>query len=158
MELLDIQKYTVETINADAILADAGVEAVPEDLGDAFAKVNAAVAEVGICALVQLPRFSPTSSAAKNAVGNVTMQVVVAENPMTNRAQAGHLHALQAAERIAWILNLTKPVPADPLCDVLVLDGQGIVPQPQEDGEGLIVGVTFRCQHQLRGDPPTQTI
>lgn len=158
MELLDIQKYTVETINADAILADAGVEAVPEDLGDAFEKVNAAVAEVGICALVQLPRFSPASSAAKNAVGNVTMQVVVAENPMTNRAQAGHLHALQAAERIAWILNLTKPVPADPLCDVLVLDGQGIVPQPQADGEGLIVGVTFRCQHQLRGDPPTQTI
>lgn len=155
MELLDIRKYVIETINADAVLQGAGVEAVPEDLGDAFEKVNAAIAELGICALVQLPRFAPKSSAAKNVVGDVTLQVVVIEYPQTNRQQAGHIHGLAAAERIAWILNMQKPLPADPLCDVLVLDGQGIVPEPQVDGEGLTVGVTFRCQHQVRGDVAT---
>ena len=156
----EIQNAVRDILAKDETLLAAGIEALTMDDGALKAAIGKAHAlgGKGIVAIVSAPSFRPTSSAAKNAVGNVTMQVVVAENPMTNRAQAGHLHALQAAERIAWILNLTKPVPADPLCDVLVLDGQGIVPQPQEDGEGLIVGVTFRCQHQLRGDPPTQTI
>ena len=154
MELLDVQKYIVEAINADPTLADAGVKAVPEDLGDAFEAVNASLAELGICALVQLPRFAPKSNAAKNAVGDATVSVVVTGIPQTNREQAGHVHALSAAERIGWLLNLSKPAPADPRCDVLVMDPQGIQPQPQQDGQGLVVGVTFQWQHQILGTPP----
>lgn len=155
MELLEAQRYIVEAINADPALADAGVKAVPEDLGDAFEAVNAALAETGICALVQLPRFAPSSNAAKNAVGVATVSVVVTEIPQTNREQAGHVNALSAAERIAWLLNLSKPAPADPRCDVLVLDAQGVQPEPQADGRGLVVGVTFKWQHQILGTPPS---
>ena len=154
MELLDVQKYIVEAINADPTLADAGVKAVPEDLGDAFSAVDEALAELGICALVQLPKFAPNSNAAKNAVGIATVAVVVTEIPQTNREQAGHVNALSAAERIAWILNLSNPAPADPRCDVLVLDAPGIQPEPQEDGRGLVVGVSFKWQHQILGTPP----
>ena len=43
MDLVDIQRFAVERINADPVLSAAGCRAVIEDKGDAFAEVNAAV-------------------------------------------------------------------------------------------------------------------
>ena len=43
MDLIDIQRFAVERINADPVLSAAGCRAVVEDKGDAFAEVDAAV-------------------------------------------------------------------------------------------------------------------
>ena len=107
MDLVDIQRFAVERINADPVLSAAGCIAVVEDKGDAFAEVNSAV-EGGLCAIVLLPKWSPRSSAAKNAVGNADLVVNLTEIPDLNRERPNALHGLTAAQRIAWLLNMEK--------------------------------------------------
>ena len=147
MDLVDIQRFAVERINADPVLSAAGCRAVVEDKGDAFAEVDAAVAG-GLCAIVLLPKWSPQSSAAKNAVGIADLVVNLTEIPDLNRENhPGALHGLTAAQRIAWLLNLEKV--ADDACSVLTLANPGIQPAVQEDGRGVVYSISFRQQYQL---------
>lgn len=147
MNLVDIQRFAVERINADPVLSAAGCKAVVEDKGDAFAEVNAAV-EGGLCAIVLLPRWSPQSSAAKNAVGNADLVVNLTEIPDLNReSHPNAMHGLTAAQRIAWLLNLERA--AGDACSVLTLSPQGIQPAVQEDGRGVVYSISFRQQYQL---------
>ncbi len=147
MDLVDIQRFAVERINADPVLSAAGCRAVVEDKGDAFAEVNAAV-EGGLCAIVLLPRWSPQSSAAKNAVGNADLVVNLTEIPDLNReCHPNAMHGLTAAQRIAWLLNLERV--AGDACSVLALSPQGIQPAVQEDGRGVVYSISFVQQYQL---------
>ena len=149
MRLSDVQKHIVDAINADEMLVAAGCRACIEDKGDAFAEVNAALEGVGICALVGVPSWKPESNAAKNAVGRTSFTVNVIEVPPVNRERPGYMTGLNAAERIAWALNLTKP--DGPGGDVLALDPAGISSTIAEDGTGAIYHVPFVCMHQLKG-------
>ena len=147
MDIVDIQRFAVAKINADPVLSAAGCKAVVEDKGDAFAEVEAAVAD-GLCAIVLLPKWSPQSSAAKNAVGIADLVVNLTEVPDLNRENhPGALHGLTAAQRIAWLLNLEKV--ADDACSVLTLANPGIQPAVQEDGRGVVYSISFRQQYQL---------
>ena len=147
MNLIDIQRFAVERINADPVLSAAGCKAVIEDKGDAFAEVNAAVAD-GPCAIGMLPKWSPQSSAAKNAVGRADLVVNLTEIPDINRENhPDAMHGLTAAQRIAWILNLEKV--ADDACSVLALSPQGIQPAVQTDGQGVVYSISFVQQYQL---------
>lgn len=151
MDLVDIQRFAVERINADPVLSAAGCIAVVEDKGDAFAEVNSAV-EGGLCAIVLLPKWSPRSSAAKNAVGNADLVVNLTEIPDLNRERPNALHGLTAAQRIAWLLNMEK-VTGD-ACSVLTLANPGIQPAVQEDGRGVVYSISFVQQYQLTDATP----
>ena len=137
MDLIDIQRFAVERINADPVLSAAGCIAVVEDRGDAFAEVNAAV-EGGLCAIVLLPKWSPRSSAAKNAVGNADLVVNLTEIPDLNRERPDAIHGLTAAQRITG-----------DACSVLTLANPGIQPAVQEDGRGVVYSISFVQQYQL---------
>ncbi len=150
MDLDSIQKYVVKRINDDEKLSAAGCRAVVEDKGDAFAEVNEALA-LGLCAIVQLPKWSPDSSAAKNAVGKLELVVEVCEVPALNRERPDAIHGLAAAQRVAWLINQTKANPDDPACGVLAIAPPGIVPSVQEDGNGVIYAVSFVQLFQLKG-------
>ena len=150
MNLDAIQRYAVERINADPMLSEAGCRAVVEDKGDAFAEVNAAVAE-GLCAIVLLPKWTPDTTAAKSAVGRLDLVVNLTEIPQVNRERANAMHGLAAAQRIAWLLNQEKADPADPACGVLSVAAPGIVPAVQEDGNGVIYSINFVQLYQLKG-------
>ena len=150
MNLIDIQRFAVERINADPVLSAAGCKAVIEDKGDAFAEVNAAVAD-GLCAIVLLPKWSPQSSAAKNAVGRADLVVNLAEIPDINRENhPDAMHGLTAAQRIAWLLNMERVDPDDS-GSILTVSQTGIQPAVQSDGKGVIYSVSFVMQHQLKG-------
>ena len=151
MDLVDIQRFAVERINADPVLSAAGCIAVVEDKGDAFAEVNSAV-EGGLCAIVLLPKWSPRSSAAKNAVGNADLVVNLTEIPDLNRERPNALHGLTAAQRIAWLLNMEK-VTGD-ACSVLTLANPGIQPAVQEDGRGVVYSISLVQQYQLTDATP----
>ena len=147
MDLIDIQRYAVERINADPVLSAAGCRAVIEDKGDAFAEVNAAV-EGGLCAIVLLPSWSPQSSAAKNAVGHADLVVNLTEIPDINReCHPNAMHGLTAAQRIAWLLNMEKV--ADDPCNVLVVTAPGIQGAVQADGNGVVYSIPFVMEYQL---------
>lgn len=146
MDLVDLQSFAVERINADPVLSGAGCRAVIEDKGDAFAEVEEAAA-AGLCAIVLLPKWSPQSNAAKNAVGHADLIVNLTEIPSLNReGNPNYMHGLTAAQRIAWLLNLEK-VDAD--ANVLVLADPGIVPSVQVDGKGVVYSISFVQQYQL---------
>ena len=147
MNLVDIQRYAVERINADPVLSAAGCKAVIEDKGDAFAEVNAAVAD-GLCAIVLLPKWSPQSSAAKNAVGRADLVVNLTEIPDINREKhPDAMHGLTAAQRIAWLLNMEKV--ANDACSVLVITAPGIQGAVQADGNGVVYSIPFVMEYQL---------
>ncbi len=147
--LRQIQDFVVETINADETLSAAGVRAVPEDKGDSFDEVNAALASVGIGVLVSVPTFVPDSSSAKAAVGNTQIRCSVTEAVGINRSRAGWMDGLDAAERVAYLLNLSRPGDDH---DLLVLDRPGITSSIAADGSGAIYAVPFKTVHQLTGD------
>ena len=154
MDLVEIQRFAVAKINADPVLSAAGCKAVVEDKGDAFAEVEAAVAD-GLCAIVLLPKWSPQSSAAKNAVGIADLVVNLTEIPDLNRENHPNaLHGLSAAQRIAWLLNMEKV--AGDAGSVLTLADPGIQPAVQEDGRGVVYSISFRQQYQLTDATPQE--
>lgn len=153
MDLVEIQRFAVAKINADPVLSTAKCKAVVEDKGDAFAEVKAAAA-AGLCAIVMIPRWSPQSSAAKNAVGIADLLINLTEIPSLNRKRPNALHGLSAAQRIAWLLNMEKV--ADDACSVLTLADPGIQPAVQEDGRGVVYSISFRQQYQLTDATPQE--
>lgn len=91
-----------------ARLAEAGFECLAENKGDIAAAVEAAVARSGACAMVATPSFKSESEASRSIVGTADVIVQVFETPAVNRARAGFVTALDAAELVAAALNLAQ--------------------------------------------------
>ena len=143
----EIQLAVRAILAADETLKAAGIEALTMDDGALKAAIGKAHAlgGKGIVAVVSAPSFRPTSSAAKNAVGNLTLRVAVSETPALNRKRAGHMTGPDAAWHIAYLLNQAKVGGT-----LLVLSGE-IVPVIDQDGATCVTSAPFECMNQLKG-------
>lgn len=144
----EIQKFTMELLSKDEILSSAGCRVSAMDDGSFVAALNKAmgVGGSGIHAVVSAPTFTPSSQAAKNAVGSLRLKIAVSEVPNLNRKRPGAVSAADAAWHVAWILNQTFP--AGNPGPMLVLDGE-IAPAVNSSGDTVTYSVPFTCMHQL---------
>lgn len=99
----------------------------------------------GVHAVVSAPTFTPTSSAARNAVGTLRFKVAVSEVPNLNRARTGHRCASDLAWHIAYLLNQAVAGAGT----MIVLDGE-IVPSVNAAGDTVVYSVPFSCLNQLK--------
>ncbi len=137
----------MEAIAKDEVLIAAGVTASCADDGNKFAALTKAMSlgGSGVHVLVSAPSFTPVSSAARNAVGDLKFMAAVSEVPEINRKRAGHMAAADVAWRVGWILNMRRAEEDGPL---LVLDGT-IQASVAADGDQVVYNVPFICKHQL---------
>ena len=147
MSPTEIQLAVRKILAEDETLRAAGIEALAMDDGALKAAIGKAHAlgGKGIVAIVSAPSFRPTSSAAKNAVGNLTLRVAVSETPALNRKRAGMMTGPDAAWHIAYLLNQAKVGGT-----LLVLSGE-IVPVIDQDGATCVTSAPFECMNQLKG-------
>lgn len=147
MSPTEIQLAVREILANDETLRAAGIEALAMDDGALKAALGKAHAlgGKGIVAIVSAPSFRPTSSAAKNAVGKLTLRVAVSETPALNRKRAGMMTGPDAAWHIAYLLNQAKVGGT-----LLVLSGE-IVPVIDQDGATCVTSAPFECMNQLKG-------
>lgn len=147
MSPTEIQLAVREILANDETLRAAGIDALAMDDGALKAAIGKAHAlgGKGIVAIVSAPSFSPQSSAAKNAVGKLTLRVAVSETPALNRKRAGMMTGPDAAWHIAYLLNQAKVGGT-----LLVLSGE-IVPVIDQDGATCVTSAPFECMNQLKG-------
>ena len=147
MSPTEIQLAVREILSNDETLRAAGIDALAMDDGALKAAIGKAHAlgGKGIVAIVSAPSFRPTSSAAKNAVGKLTLRVAVSETPALNRKRAGMMTGPDAAWHIAYLLNQAKVGGT-----LLVLSGE-IVPVIDQDGATCVTSAPFECMNQLKG-------
>lgn len=143
----EIQNAVRDILAKDETLLAAGIEALTMDDGALKAAIGKAHAlgGKGIVAIVSAPSFRPTSSAAKNAVGTLTLRVAISETPALNRKRAGHMTGPDAAWHVAYLLNQAKVGGT-----LLVLSGE-IVPVIDQDGATCVTSAPFECMNQLKG-------
>lgn len=143
----EIQNAVRDILANDETLRAAGIVALSMDDGDLAAAIGKAHAlgGKGIVAIVSAPSFSPTSNAAKNAVGRLKLRVAVSETPALNRKRAGMMTGPDAAWHIAYLLNQAKVGGT-----LLVLSGE-IVPVIDQDGATCVTSAPFECMNQLKG-------
>ena len=143
----EIQLAVRDILAADETLKAAGIAAHAMDDGALKAAIGKAHAlgGKGIVAIVSAPSFRPTSSAAKNAVGRLTLRVAISETPALNRKRAGHMTGPDAAWHVAYLLNQAKVGGT-----LLVLSGE-IVPVIDQDGATCVTSAPFECMNQLKG-------
>ena len=147
MSPTEIQLAVRGILANDETLRAAGIEVLAMDDGALKAAIGKAHAlgGKGIVAIVSAPSFRPTSSAAKNAVGKLTLRVAVSETPALNRKRAGMMTGPDAAWHIAYLLNQAKVGGT-----LLVLSGE-IVPVIDQDGATCVTSAPFECMNQLKG-------
>lgn len=147
MSPTEIQLAVRGILANDETLRAAGIEVLAMDDGALKAAIGKAHAlgGKGIVAIVSAPSFSPQSSAAKNAVGKLTLRVAVSETPALNRKRAGMMTGPDAAWHIAYLLNQAKVGGT-----LLVLSGE-IVPVIDQDGATCVTSAPFECMNQLKG-------
>ena len=143
----EIQNAVRDILAKDETLLAAGIGALTMDDGALKAAIGKAHAlgGKGIVAIVSAPSFSPQSSAAKNAVGKLTLRVAVSETPALNRKRAGMMTGPDAAWHIAYLLNQAKVGGT-----LLVLSGE-IVSVIDQDGATCVTSAPFECMNQLKG-------
>ena len=143
----EIQNAVRDILAKDETLLAAGIEALTMDDGALKAAIGKAHAlgGKGIVAIVSAPSFRPSSSAAKNAVGTLTLRVAISETPALNRKRAGHMTGPDAAWHVAYLLNQAKVGGT-----LLVLSGE-IVPVIDQDGATCVTSAPFECMNQLKG-------
>lgn len=146
----EVQKSTIEALLADGTLAAAkcGVSAMDDGNFQAALEKAMGLGGSGLHAVVSAPTFSPTGSAAKNAVGTLRIKVAVTEVPAINRKRPDALTAADAAWHIAWLLN--QSFPAGNPGPMLVLDGE-ISAAASAEGDVVTYSIPFECTHQLKG-------
>lgn len=146
----EVQKSTIEALRADGTLAAAkcGVSAMDDGNFQAALEKAMGLGGSGLHAVVSAPTFSPTGSAAKNAVGTLRIKVAVTEVPAINRKRPDALTAADAAWHIAWLLNQSFP-DGNP-GPMLVLDGE-ISAAASAEGDVVTYSIPFECTHQLKG-------
>lgn len=148
MKPSEIQHEIFLMLKKDEFLAKAGIACSCQDDGNfkADKKKAMGVGGSGIHAVVSAPTFTPSSQAAKNAVGSLRLKIAVSEVPNLNRKRPGAVSAADAAWHVAWILNQTFP--AGNPGPMLVLDGE-IAPAVNSSGDTVTYSVPFTCMHQL---------
>lgn len=141
MKLKLIQTQIVKALEADAVLKSNGYVPLAEDEGDISARLNTAIAKTRRTLLVQTPSFDVTSAASKVMVGDATVVVQAIERFVESRAKGG-MTSQDAAERLAWVLNM---LPLDG-CGVLVVKriSSGLL-----DDNTLSYAVSFGVQTTL---------
>ena len=105
-ETLHTDTYAI--LEKDPFLSRMQVEIILEDLGDVETAISAAIAKMGVCAIVSTPSAKAQSEASRNIVAQARICVQVMELPVTNRGVANTCSAGTAARRIATALNLQK--------------------------------------------------
>ena len=147
MSPTEIQLAVRGILANDETLRAAGIEVLAMDDGALKAAIGKAHAlgGKGIVAIVSAPSFTPTSNAAKNAVGRLKLRVAVSETPALNRKRAGMMTGPDAAWHIAYLLNQAKVGGT-----LLVLSGE-IVPVIDQDGATCVTSAPFECMNQLKG-------
>ena len=146
----EIQLAVRDILAADEKLKAAGIAVLAMDDGNLAPEIGKAHAlgGKGIVAIVSAPSFRPTSSAAKNAVGKLTLRVAVSESPKLNRKRAGMMTGPDAAWHVAYLLNqFSIGGPGGPM---LVLSGE-IVPVMDQAGATCVTSAPFECMNQLKG-------
>lgn len=145
----EIQHATRDILASDETLVGAGIAVLSMDDGNLAAAIGKALGlgGKGIVAIVSAPSFTPTSSAAKNAVGKLRLRVAVSETPAINRKRPGHMTGSDAAWHVAYLLNQAKIREDGPM---LVLDGD-ITPVLDKDGATCVTSAPFSCINQLKG-------
>ena len=146
----EVQDHTIEALRADETLAAAkcGVSAMDDGNFRAALEKAMGLGGSGLHAVVSAPTFSPTGSAAKNAVGTLRLKVAVTEVPAVNRRRPDALTAADAAWHVAWLLN--QSFPAGNPGPMLVLDGE-ISAAASAEGDVVTYSIPFECTHQLKG-------
>jgi len=111
MTLSSIQQGIAALLQQDPFLLQAQAEAIYENDGDLEARIDHALAALGLMVLVLTPSARRNGSGAIiDATAAVVVQV--AEQPEINRHRAGHCTALDMAEHIASILDNRAIPPA----------------------------------------------
>lgn len=144
MILSTIQTHIETILNAASWLSEHKVPVISENLCDVGQQIGTKLAERKICALIMTPGFSPTSDASKVIVGDASVIVQIIEQPFTNRLTADFTTAQDAAEYVAWRLNM-QPLPSN--IGVLVLTQPGISSTTR--GNTLIYNCTFKIKSNI---------
>ena len=101
-----LQQQIADTLNADSVLVEGGVQALAENRLDIEGQIEAALAGVGIVATVVTPDVVRIGDLAEGPVGEVEELVVsIAEAAAVNRERPGAITALDAAVRVASLLH-----------------------------------------------------
>ena len=145
MRISEVQKFIRDRLENDPFVSASRATVICSDDGDSVAAVDRAMAEVGLAVIVAAPKWKPTSSSAKKAVGDLTLTVNVSECPELNRT-GDYTVGLDLAEHVAVLLNLEKPFPN---ADILALSKEGITSAASNDGSIVVWSVPFTTVHQL---------
>lgn len=145
MRISEIQKFIRDKLEKDPFVSASRATVVCADEGDSVAAVDKAIAESGLAVIVAAPKWKPTTSSAKEAVGDLEISVNVSECPDLNRI-GDYTVGLDLAEHVAVLLNLEKPFPN---ADILTLSKEGIVSAASQDGSIVVWSVPFTTVHQL---------
>ena len=106
MTIREIQKKIAAALNGVEALVQGGCTALAEDSQNVFFEVKQALEAGNVCIVVLTPKVTRSASGTEDGIP-VEMQIAVqcAERPDLNRAAAGHLTALDAAEIVAHALD-----------------------------------------------------
>ncbi len=105
MTLSSYQLEAARALTEDSQLLEHEVTALAENQGDIEAAVEAAVARVGICAMVVTPAATVTSVDEGVVAIQAALRIIVYETPQVNRHRANAWTALDAAERIFELIS-----------------------------------------------------
>lgn len=145
MILSTIQTHIETILTASIWLAEHNLPVLSEDLCDIGTLLEKKMAERNICAMIMTPGFNPMSDASKIIVGDAAVVVQILEKPFTNRKKAGFTTAQDAAEYIAFLLNM-QPLPGN--IGVLVLTPPGIT-STTRGTDTLIYNCTFKIKTNI---------
>lgn len=106
MTIREIQNKIAKALNGVEALVQGGCKALAEDSQNVFFEVKQALEAGIVCIVVVTPKVTRSASGTEDGIP-VEMQIAVqcAERPDLNRANAGHLTALDAAEIVAHALD-----------------------------------------------------
>lgn len=111
MTLQYFQSAIADQLNADSVLRAGGAEAISEDALDADFKLTQQLQTVqGVCIIVMTPKINVIGGGTENGIPVEIPELLVScvELPALNRERADAITSLQAAERVASILNSKK--------------------------------------------------
>ena len=105
MKLYDLQQAIAKFLTEDEVLVKHNCKVLAENKGDVLNEIQSIVDRLGCAALVLTPSFVAKGTNTKPPDGTATIVVQVFESPPLNRGKANRITALEAAERIAFILQ-----------------------------------------------------
>ena len=151
MKTDDIQKAVAERIKQIPRLNKAGLDVLTENKEDLISAIDAALAKLGLVAIVGTPTGKAKSTDSESIEIDGTVVVTLTENVQLNRTRSGSLPIGTATELLAVYLNL-KTVTASK--DTLVFQSWS---SPVVLDGNVVTEITFGCQYYLEPEPETLT-